>query len=361
MKNNRTKIICTIGPSIDSPSTLHTLAQCGMSIIRINCSHGTTETRTRQMTCIRNMEQTYASPIGVMLDLQGPKLRIGDLPSPFKLASDDIWKLSTHESADEKQKILPIPSHEIAKSVEVGDALYMDDGLIYTQVIRKDKTDLWVKVINGGFLESRKGINIPYYKGTLPILSAKDKQDLCWGIEFKVDFVALSFVRYASDIAHLKAVIRQYKPQHEPLIIAKIEKPEAVENMDEIIAASDGILVARGDLGIELPPEKVPVVQKQLIEKCRLAKKPVIIATQMLDSMRINPRPTRAEVRGKFDLCGSRCRHAHRRNLKRQVSRTSNRNAPEYHLRSRTPYGSENIPEIARRFRHWHLPGIGNV
>ncbi len=292
----RTKIICTTGPSVDSLDMIEKLAKAGMSLIRINCSHGNTETRNAQIKKIRLVEKKQGRPIGVMLDLQGPKLRIGDLPSPFKLHGDQVWCLSTKQKASEAKRIIPVGFEGLAHAVKVGGRIYMDDGLIHAEVVKIKDGDVWIKLIHGGMLVSRKGLNIPYYKGNLPVLSKKDKADLAWGLRNNVDFVALSFVRNKEDILLLKKTIKKLSRTAEPLVIAKIEKPEAVDNMEEIIQVSDGILVARGDLGIELSPEKVPVVQKQLIERCRHHKKPVIVATQMLDSMRLNPIPTRAEV-----------------------------------------------------------------
>ncbi|MBX7149076.1 pyruvate kinase [bacterium] len=292
----RTKIICTSGPSVDSPDKMQALVEAGMSLIRINCSHGAIADRQKQLAIIRGVEKKMNIPIGIMADLQGPKLRVAKLAQHLDLHRDEVWKLSPSEKQDQVKKVIPVDYKRIAQAVVPGDMLYMDDGLIQTVVVKKNKADVWVKIIHGGILESRKGINIPNFKAHNPILNSKDKEDLKWALAQKLDFIAVSFVRTVKDIKDVRKFIAQHSSEHVPLVIAKIEKPEAVDNLDGIIKESDGILVARGDLGIELSPERVPVVQKQIIEQCRLLQKPVIVATQMLDSMRYNPRPTRAEV-----------------------------------------------------------------
>lgn len=293
---NRTKIICTLGPSVDSEEKIAELVKSGMSVIRLNCSHGDEKTRTSYIQKIRRVEKKLKRPISVMIDLQGPKLRVGILNEPLILRDDEIWQLTSHTDASTKEKIIPLGFSNLAKAVTIGGMIFMDDGLIHARVIKKNHKSVFVKIIHGGVLESRKGINIPYYKGKLAALNKKDRADLLWGLKHQVDLIALSFVRKASDITQLKRIIAKAKISYTPLVIAKIEKPEAVTFMDDIIKESDGILIARGDLGIEFLPEKVPVVQKTLIEHCRALKKPVIVATQMLDSMRLNPLPTRAEV-----------------------------------------------------------------
>lgn len=293
---NRSKIICTAGPSVDSTAKLESLVKKGMAVIRINCSHGTHESWTRTVVLVREIEQRIGRPIGIMVDLQGPKLRIGDLPEPFVLHSGDVWQLSCRARADEGGKVIPVGFRDLPGSVDVNDQIFIEDGLIQTRVVKKNRDSVSVKIIHGGILESRKGINIPYYKGALSALGRKDLEDLRWALGQEVDFVALSFVRSPADILKLKKIIGHAKPKTTPLVIAKIEKPEAVERMDAIIHASDGVIVARGDLGIELAPEKVPVVQKKIIERCRYFSVPVIVATQMLDSMRVHPIPTRAEA-----------------------------------------------------------------
>lgn len=292
----RTKIICTAGPSVDSDDAIRSMVKHGMSILRINCSHGDEKFRNITMERVRRIEKELQTPVGVMVDLQGPKLRVGDLPEPFLLHQSDEWTFSIKEPANLANKIIPTSFRKLPDAVEVGSRIYLNDGLIRTEVLKKSAHSVTVKILHGGFLESRKGMNIPHYRGRLSILNSKDKADLLWGLKNDVDFVAVSFIRSAEDVQVVRKFISKHAPNKHPLVIAKIEKPEAVDNMDAIIAESDGILVARGDLGIEMNLSKVPVIQKQLIEKCRFAKKPVIIATQMLDSMRTQPIPTRAEV-----------------------------------------------------------------
>ena len=264
--------------------------------MRINCSHSDEKTIHKYVKLIRKIEKKVGKAIGIMLDLQGPKFRVGILANPILLQEEETWKLSYGASPNLIKKTIPIDFKNLAKSVEVGGNIYMDDGLIRTEVIRKDHQDVWVKVLHGGKLFSRKGVNIPNYKGRLPFLNKKDRENLLWGLKLKVDFIALSFVRKPQDIRTIRNIVQKNETDYPPMLIAKIEKPEAVENMDKIIQESDGIIVARGDLGIELSMEQVPVAQKQLIERCRYYQKPVIIATQMLDSMRSYPIPTRAEV-----------------------------------------------------------------
>lgn len=292
---NRTKIICTAGPSVETEDKLIALVKAGMSVIRFNCSHGTSAWRLKVLRRIRRVEKKMGRPIGVMLDLQGPKMRVGDLPQPVQLNVGEVWRLAFHGRADSNGKVIPIPV-DLAPGVAKDGYIYMHDGLICTRVIRKDAHNVWVRVIHGGVLESRKGINIPFYRGKLAALSRRDIMDALWGLKHRVDFIALSFVRAPADILRLKKLINRADSGYRPLIVSKIEKPEAVDNLDGIIAVSDSVLVARGDLGIELKQERVPVVQKQIIERCRHFKKPVIVATQMLDSMRVHPVPTRAEV-----------------------------------------------------------------
>jgi pyruvate kinase len=291
----RTKILCTMGPSVADETGIKALVKNGMAVARLNCSHGDLAMRKRYLNVLRKVEKQTGTSLAIMLDLQGPKLRVGDLRAPLELKPGEIWRM-TSQTAPVGAKVIPLSFSDLAACVSVGGSLYMDDGLIKTEVVRKSGRDVWVRVVFGGSLESRKGINIPFHKGKRPVLSQKDLADLAWGLANGVDMIALSFVRQAKDLAVLRRVILRQHPANMPLLIAKIEKPEAVEDMDAIIQASDGILIARGDLGIELPPEKVPVVQKRLIERCRFFKKPVIVATQMLDSMRLNPVPTRAEV-----------------------------------------------------------------
>ncbi|OVE80873.1 pyruvate kinase [bacterium K02(2017)] len=299
MTNNRmirTKIICTSGPSMDSTKTFEDMIIKGASVIRLNCSHGNFETRLKHLKKVRSIEKKLGKSLGVMLDLQGPKLRVGELPNPFILKKDEVWCLTAYEKPNEKKKIIPLDFKKLPEVVKVGKRIYMDDGFISSVVVKKDAKNVWIKIDQDAKLNSRKGVNIPEYTGKGSVLNKKDKADVIWGLKNQVDFIALSFVRTVDDIHELKTFIQKQSPARIPLLIAKIEKPSAVDDMDRIIEASDGILVARGDLGVELSHSQVPVVQKRLIEQCRFYRKPVIVATQMLDSMRYSPLPTRAEV-----------------------------------------------------------------
>lgn len=293
---NRTKIICTTGPAVATVAKIEALVGAGMSLMRINCSHGTPVDRLCHLNNIRVAERRLKKPIAVMLDLQGPKLRVGDLPEPLKLREGELWHLIPNGRADVARKLIPVGIRDLATAVTLGGDIFMDDGLIRLRVVKKDGGSVGVRVIHGGQLEARKGVNIPYYQGRLSAMTAKDRKDLAWGLRHGVDMIALSFVRDPRDIRTLKRLIARGRGKITPLVIAKIEKPEALTQLEEITRVSDGILIARGDLGVELKPEKVPVVQKQIIELCRTLKKPVIVATQMLDSMRYNPVPTRAEA-----------------------------------------------------------------
>lgn len=293
---NRTKIICTAGPSIDSAEQILKLAQAGMSILRINCSHGEYRQYERSIGFLREAEQKMGRPLAVMIDLQGPKLRVGNIPEPLPLKTGETWCFSPKVVASAEAKTVPVPMKGFAGYVAVGGHFFLDDGLIEVRAVRRTGENLFVKVIVGGLLQARKGMNIPFFKGPLAALTAKDKKDLLWGLKTGVDMVALSFVRRKEDLILLKKIINTNRAKLKPLVIAKIEKPEAVEHLEEIARECDGLLVARGDLGIELSQEKVPVVQKQMIELSRQMKIPTIVATQMLDSMRLNPIPTRAEV-----------------------------------------------------------------
>lgn len=297
----RTKIIATSGPSLCTYKDIEAAVKAGVSIIRINCSHGNPTAFTKIVRVVRKVEAKLKVPVGVMLDLQGPKLRVGALDPALSLKKGEIWELSASKKASQSKKVISLGFKGLAKSVKVKGRLFMDDGLIRTTVTKVAAGSVFIRVDHGGELKSRKGVNIPYFQGNLPALTEKDLLDLKWGLNNKVDFIALSFVRHPKDMVALRKIVKQHD-KAQPLLIAKIEKPEAVDKLEEIIAASDGILIARGDLGIELNLQRVPVIQKRIIDQCRHFKKPVIVATQMLDSMRHNPIPTRAEV---SDVAGS--------------------------------------------------------
>ena len=302
MTFKRTKIVCTIGPASASSEMLSAMMRAGMNVARLNFSHGTYEEHTELIRKIREAADALNQPIAILQDLQGPKIRAGVLPKEgVELKAGSRVTFTTGEAAIDGMR-LPVTYENLHQDVKAGERILLDDGLLSAKVIEVKGRDVVCEVIDGGVLTSHKGVNFPDSKLSISPITEKDKEDLVFGVAQGVDFVALSFVRSAREIRELRALIetaekasgrKEETPIH---IIAKIEKREAVECMDEIIEAVDAIMVARGDLGIEMEAERVPIVQKQLVAKCRDASRPVIVATQMLDSMIRNPRPTRAEV-----------------------------------------------------------------
>lgn len=296
----RTKIVCTIGPASKEPAILEKLIRAGMNVARLNFSHGTYEEHAEMIATIRSVAAKVGEPIGILQDLQGPKIRVGILPKDgVMLVNDEEVIFSTEPDA-----VLPkisVSYDKLHEDVKVGDVILLDDGLIDVRVLRVSGRDIVCKVVNGGKLTSHKGFNLPTASLKIAAITEKDREDLAFGVSQHVDLVALSFVRDAADVLELRDLIRGQDAASGDgpdriRLIAKIEKHEAIRNIDSIIEAVDGIMVARGDLGIETPAEYVPIYQKRIIDKCRSAAKPVIVATQMLDSMIRNPRPTRAEV-----------------------------------------------------------------
>lgn len=293
LQERRTKIVCTIGPASDSKETLEALIDAGMSIARINFSHGTHEEHREKVQRIRELGRKKNIPIAILQDLSGPKIRIGKMKNGVHLEAGSefaLYKEKTVGDATGASTSYP----DIVDAVEVDDTVLLADGSIHLEVIRKKADRVICSVIVGGPLSSNKGINLPSRSLAIPSLTAKDKYDLELGIAMGVDLVALSFVRRPTDI--LKAKTLMHRAGVEIPIIAKIEKHEAIDAIDDLIDISDGIMVARGDLAVETALEQVPVVQKIIIEKCNKKGKPVITATQMLKSMVDSPRPTRAEA-----------------------------------------------------------------
>ncbi|MBU0649034.1 pyruvate kinase [Patescibacteria group bacterium] len=298
----RTKIVCTIGPSSAKTDVLRQMIGAGMNVARLNFSHGTYAEHRNCYKNIRAAAKALDEPVAIIADLQGPKIRVGVLPARgVKLKPGEEIVLSTARDKY-KDEIIPVTYKMMHRDVKQGDIILLDDGLIELKVSRVKGGDIHAKVAVGGILTSHKGINLPTTVLSVPAITKKDKKDLKFAVSLGVDFVALSFVKSANDIYDLryiiKAVEKKYKKKNpDPIkIIAKIEKHEAIKNFKEILEATDGIMVARGDLGIEIPAEDVPLAQKNIIEKCLEAAKPVIVATQMLESMTKKPRPTRAEV-----------------------------------------------------------------
>lgn len=290
----RTKVVCTIGPASKSPEILKRLIQSGMSVARLNFSHGTHLEHGQVMAAIRRLVTRIGQPLAILQDLAGPKIRIGQIKGErVTLKPGALFTLTSEPVQGSREKV-SVSYPNLPRDVRNGDALLLSDGALELQVLETDKQDIKCRVVIGGPLSSHKGINLPSRSLKAPSLTEKDKEDLAFGIQEEVDYVALSFVRNAEDVREAKRFIKE-KGSDIPLI-AKIEKHEALANINEIIQEADGIMVARGDLGVETPLENVPLVQKMLIQKSNHAGKPVITATQMLRSMVENPRPTRAEV-----------------------------------------------------------------
>jgi pyruvate kinase len=291
----KAKIVCTLGPASSSPKMIDKLVHAGMDVARLNYSHGTHEDRARMVAEVRRASARYEKPVGVLADLQGPKIRTGVLEQgkPVRLRFGQRFTITTRHIVGTEEGV-STTFRALPESVHKGDRILLCDGDIALRVIATRGSDVVTQVENGGELGQHQGINLPGIKLNIPSMTPKDRQDLVAALALGANYVALSFVRTASDIhAAKKAIAREKK---ETPVIAKLEKPEAIDNLDEILAVADCVMVARGDLGVEMNPEKVPVVQKRIISKSRDALVPVITATQMLDSMQKNPRPTRAEA-----------------------------------------------------------------
>ncbi|PJF35159.1 MAG: pyruvate kinase [Candidatus Thermofonsia Clade 1 bacterium] len=300
----RTKIVATIGPSSSQESVLREMIRAGMDVARINFSHGDHEMHARNIALIRRIAAEENAVVAIMGDLQGPKIRLGKvIGEPVPLRVGDRLTLTTRLNPAEtaelseaaKQHVYPLPHAEFVRDVRAGQRLLVDDGTIEFKVLTATSTDLHCEVIVEGALQSRKGVSAPESRLTLSALTEKDREDVKFALEHKLDYIAMSFVRSSKDIDELRWLCR-YLNADDVAIIAKIEKSEALQAFDEILRVSDGIMVARGDLGVETPAEEVPIRQKEIIRRCNEVGKPVITATQMLQSMIDNPRPTRAEA-----------------------------------------------------------------
>lgn len=290
----KTKIVCTIGPATESEEMIEKLIQAGMDVARLNFSHGTHATHRKVIRNIRMIGRRLNKPVTVLQDLQGPKLRVGRIrDGAVQLKKGNSITISTHDMVGDEHEISTIYEN-LPDDVRPGDKILLDDGMIQLKVTTVKDRKVICEIIEGGKLSDHKGINLPGVNVSMPSFTEKDREDLLFGIEEQVDVVAMSFVRKPEDIKDVKKIIAD--KNGDISVIAKIEKPEAVRYLDDIIKVSDGIMIARGDLGVEIPLEKVPPLQKEIIRKSRQLGKPVITATQMLESMKSHARPTRAEV-----------------------------------------------------------------
>ena len=292
----KTKIVCTMGPNSNDLDIMRKLVQEGMDIARFNFSHGDHEEQKARMDALKKIRQEEGKHIAILLDTKGPEIRTGLLKDGQKvqLIEGETFVLTTEEIEGDNKRV-SITYEGLVEDAQIGGKILIDDGLIELKVEEIKGKDIICKIINGGELGQRKGVNVPNVPIRLPAITEKDKDDIRFGAQQDIDFIAASFVRNADCIREIKALLRECGAPYTP-VIAKIENAEGIENLDEILEVADGIMVARGDLGVEIPAEQVPYIQKMMIRKCKEMYKPVITATQMLDSMMRNPRPTRAEV-----------------------------------------------------------------
>ncbi len=295
MSSRHSKIVCTLGPATNSPRMIRRLLEAGMDVARLNFSHGTHETHAQSIAMVHAAAAELGKTVGILADLQGPKIRTGALAGggTVNLRSGQQFIITTAKILGDSTRVnttfRPLP-----REVKSGDRILLSDGLIELRVEKIRGQEVICRVVNGGLLGEHKGINLPGVKLRVPALTPKDREDLRFALAHNVDFIAASFVRRPEDVLLVKALIRRAKK--DTPVIAKLEKPEAIENLEGILRVSDGVMVARGDLGVEMNPETVPVVQKNIIARAREFRRPVITATQMLESMTQNPRPTRAEA-----------------------------------------------------------------
>ena len=290
----RAKIVCTLGPAVSTPEKIRALVDAGMDVARLNLSHGTYADHKSAYDMVRAASDQSGHAIGIVADLQGPKIRLGKVAGgPLDLREGNAFTITTRDVPGDDE-ICSTTYAGLPGDVELGDQILIDDGKVRLEVTAVDETDVQTRVEAAGPISNHKGINLPGVAVSVPALSDKDEEDLRWALRLGVDFIALSFVRSAADVEDVREIMREegiFLP-----VIAKIEKPQAIENIEEIVDAFDGFMVARGDLGVECPLEDVPFLQKQVIDVARRHAKPVIVATQMLESMISSPRPTRAEA-----------------------------------------------------------------
>jgi pyruvate kinase len=290
----RAKIVCTLGPATSTPEQVRALVEAGMDVARLNLSHGSYADHEKVYRMVREASDRIGRSVAVLVDLQGPKIRVGNFASgPVDLAAGDVFKITTDDVPGDRE-IVSTTYQGLPGDVHPGDRILIDDGKVAVEVTAVEGPVVTTRVIEGGRVSNHKGLNLPGVAVSVPAMSDKDEQDLRWGLHLRADFIALSFVRSAADADDVRRIMAE-EGVLLPLL-AKIEKPQAVENLHEIIQVFDGIMVARGDLGVELPLEEVPLVQKVAVELARRNAKPVIVATQVLESMIENSRPTRAEA-----------------------------------------------------------------
>ena len=292
----KTKVVCTMGPNTNDRELLKKLIETGMDVARFNFSHGDHEEQKSRMDLLKELRQELNTNTAILLDTKGPEIRTGVLKGGKRimLKAGEQFTLTTEEIEGDESKV-SITYEGLVQDVDAGRVILIDDGLIELKVVGKSEKEIFCEVINGGELGERKGVNVPNVAVRLPAITEKDKDDIRFGVEQGIDFIAASFVRNAECVLEIKAYLKELGAPYVP-IIAKVENAEGIKNIDEIIRAADGVMVARGDLGVEIPAEEVPYLQKMIIQKCNMNFKTVITATQMLDSMMRNPRPTRAEV-----------------------------------------------------------------
>ena len=290
----KTKIICTIGPATESLEMLENLANAGMNVARLNMSHGNHESHKKVIDSIKILNSRLNHPIAVLLDTQGPEIRTGDMANDLHLHEGDTISIVARGAEDVESSSIHVNYDDLINDVDIGDIITVDNGLINLEVLSKQERIMQCKVIDGGLLKSRRHVNLPGIRVNLPAITEKDRRDIEFGMAQDVDFIALSFVRAAKDVEELRELVGDKADMIK--IIAKLEDQEAITNMVEIIAAADGVMVARGDLGVEIPFEVLPRVQRRIIRTCAEMGKRAIVATHMLESMIENPIPTRAEV-----------------------------------------------------------------
>lgn len=291
----KTKIICTIGPASEKPEVLTKLIENGMDIARLNFSHGDHEEQLNRIETIKKLRKDLNVPVAILLDTKGPEIRTGVFENDSAVLEDGQEVVLTMDEVVGNERLISITYKNLVNDVKTGDTILIDDGLIELRVKEVSASEILCTIISGGKVANRRGVNVPNINISLPPITEKDRNDIVFGVKNGIDFIAASFVRTAAAVREIKQILKDHNAEHIQ-IISKIENQEGLNNLDEIIAESDGVMVARGDLGVEIPTEQIPAVQKRIIKKCNEACKPVITATHMLDSMIRNPIPTRAEV-----------------------------------------------------------------